>query len=117
LLIILQIRLRVHYRLNSNYRQLIDSNILICEILAGDFKKSVWGGIIQAVTEYIPGLVHSCPYKNQDLQANNVTIPENLIVAPSGDYKINVLIFDKKDDRIGRIIISMRVSTADKKEW
>jgi len=115
----LQIRLRLLYRFNSNYRQIIDTTINMCEMLAGDWEKNVWGGIPIVFNKLVPGFVHSCPYQNEDLQIRNVSLPKEfrLSNAPAGDYKINVLIFNKQDEKIANGIVSMHIKSDDVKEF
>jgi len=82
------------------------------------YMKTPWRYLIASIGEIIPGFVHRCPYREQDFQVKNITFPEDYhMIQPSGDYKIDVLFFDKRDEKIIALKIFLRLRTADMKEF
>jgi len=109
----LQLKVKGFYRYNSNYRQIADVTIEVCQMLAGDYEHHIYGGFFKHFNEVVPGLIHNCPYQSNDLQVKNLTIGRNhKVVWPTGDYRVQVSLHTKDDAEFGTFTISSSIRNA-----
>lgn len=106
----------LNYRYGLIYREVINTKKQEwCEIMEGKSTHLYITQTINQIKETAPHLIHKCPYEG-GMEIKNLTLDENksLDVFSEGFYKLVLLVFDKSDDPIFKLNLTVQVKSSIK---
>jgi hypothetical protein len=81
-----------------------------CEFITKIDKSNFLYFGVKMLMRKIPESVHECPYVDNQLQANNLTLTDgDFSFVPAGKYKISVTFSDDSDSKILRMITHYKI--------
>ncbi|KAG5670540.1 hypothetical protein PVAND_000796 [Polypedilum vanderplanki] len=98
----IMVHLKIYLKVKSQYYQIgFYPKFDYCEFITKFDKSSFLYVGVKMLKKKLPESVHECPYIDNQLQANNLTLTDNdFSFVPAGKYKIIVTFSDDIDSRI-----------------
>lgn len=97
-----QVHLKIFVKMSSQYFQIgYFPKVDYCEFIKNVDKQNLLYNGVKLLKKKLPDAVKDCPYKEKQLQVNNLVLTQDdFEYIPSGKYKIVCIFSDDQDEKI-----------------
>ncbi|CAO1324870.1 unnamed protein product [Diamesa serratosioi] len=109
----LYVELTTYYRYGTVYKQIIRTpRVEWCSFMDGNDQNIMMRMVVDLIRDSAPALLKKCPYSG-DYKISNLTFNTDRFqsIFPSGNYKMELWMYDDIDDHISKILFNTNVKS------